>query len=609
MIVPPLLITLPGSSNLTDLLSQRMRTAPHAVVAEVRRGTGSWEPVSAAQLDAQVVAVAKGLVAMGIEPGDLVGIMARTRYEWTLLDFAIWVAGAVSVPLYETSSSEQVEWILSDSAVRLLVVETAAHAATVVAARDNASALRDVLVIDDGAIERLEGVGADVTDEEIARRRRIAGLDDVATIIYTSGTTGRPKGVVLTHGNFASLAANTVAAMPEVFTDGGRTLLFLPLAHVFARFIEVIAIAGGIVLGHTSDVKTLSEDFASFRPTFVLAVPRVFEKVCNSAEQKAAARGRRRVFQWATRVGVTWSRALDTARGPSPWLRAQHRIASVLVLSKLRAALGGQAKYAVSGGSPLGERLGHYFRAVGLVVLEGYGLTESTAPATVNRPAGVRIGTVGMPLPGCDIRIAEDGEIQLRGPHVFREYHNAPEATAEAFDGEWFRTGDLGSLDAEGYLTITGRQKEIIITAAGKNVAPAVLEDRVRAHALVSQCVVVGDNRPFIGAMIILDPEGVPGWLAMHGKADLTLEEARKDPDLIDALRAAIRRANAAVSTAESVRRFGVLPGDLTEENGYLTPKQSVRRGVFVKDFAAQIDDLYDKGAPDAHDVMTMPRP
>ncbi|WP_240477481.1 AMP-dependent synthetase/ligase [Jiangella muralis] len=586
-----------------------MRTAPHAVVAEVRRGTGSWEPVSAAQLDAQVVAVAKGLVAMGIEPGDLVGIMARTRYEWTLLDFAIWVAGAVSVPLYETSSSEQVEWILSDSAVRLLVVETAAHAATVVAARDNASALRDVLVIDDGAIERLEGVGADVTDEEIARRRRIAGLDDVATIIYTSGTTGRPKGVVLTHGNFASLAANTVAAMPEVFTDGGRTLLFLPLAHVFARFIEVIAIAGGIVLGHTSDVKTLSEDFASFRPTFVLAVPRVFEKVCNSAEQKAAARGRRRVFQWATRVGVTWSRALDTARGPSPWLRAQHRIASVLVFSKLRAALGGQAKYAVSGGSPLGERLGHYFRAVGLVVLEGYGLTESTAPATVNRPAGVRIGTVGMPLPGCDIRIAEDGEIQLRGPHVFREYHNAPEATAEAFDGEWFRTGDLGSLDAEGYLTITGRQKEIIITAAGKNVAPAVLEDRVRAHALVSQCVVVGDNRPFIGAMIILDPEGVPGWLAMHGKADLTLEEARKDPDLIDALRAAIRRANAAVSTAESVRRFGVLPGDLTEENGYLTPKQSVRRGVFVKDFAAQIDDLYDKGAPDAHDVMTMPRP
>jgi long-chain acyl-CoA synthetase len=588
----PRVVDLPSSSNLNDLLTRRVASHPDATLTE-RPGPDGWVPVSAAAFDAQVVAVAKGLVAKGVQPGDPVGIMSRTRYEWTLLDFAAWAAGAVPVPIYETSSAEQVEWIVTDSGVTLLVVEDAEHAATVAEVREAATALGEVLVIDDGAIEALTAAGADVPDEEIARRRQIANLDDLATIIYTSGTTGRPKGAQLTHGNFALLADNAVAAVPDVFTEGGRTLLFLPLAHVFARFIEVLAIASGTVLGHWDNLKTVTEGLSGFRPTYILAVPRVFEKVYNAAEQTAAAGGKLKIFHWAAATAIAWSRALDTPGGPSLGLRLQHKLAGVLVYGKLTAKLGGQAKHAVSGGGPLGERLGHFFRGIGLTVLEGYGLTESTAPACVNRPENTKIGTVGTQLPGCGVKIAEDGEILLRGQHIFRGYHNNPEATAEAFDGEWLRTGDLGTLDDDGFLTITGRKKEIIVTAGGKNVAPAVLEDRIRAHALVSQCVVVGDNRPFIGALITLDAEGLPGWLKMHGKPEMSPEEARTDPDVLAALDQAVTRANKAVSKAESIRKFAVLPGDLTVDNGYLTPKQSVRRHVFVKDFAAEIEQLY----------------
>ena len=581
--------------NLNDLLAERVASTPDKVVIEHKvEAGGPWIPLTARELDAEIVAVAKGLVAYGVEPGDHVAIMARTRYEWTLLDWATWAVGAVPVPVYETSSAEQVQWILSDSDVSVAFVETQDHAATVDEVRPDLPTLRAVHTIDDGAIDDLVAAGAGVSDDEIARRRGLARLSDVATIIYTSGTTGRPKGAELTHGNFYELTVNTVADLGVVVAGGdARTLLFLPLAHVFARFIEVLCVPAGAVLGHAPDTRTLMEDFASFRPTFILAVPRVFEKVYNSAEQKAAIGGKGAIFQRAAKTSIVYSRALATPRGPSPWLRLQHKVADVLVLRRLRAALGGQARWAISGGAPLGERLGHFYRGLGLHVLEGYGLTETTAPATVNRPDNIKIGTVGLPMPGTAVRIAEDGEVEVQGIPVFRGYRGNEVATRDAFDDGWFRTGDLGELDSDGYLTITGRKKEIIVTAAGKNVAPAVLEDRLRAHPLVSQVVVVGDQRPFIGALVTLDPEGVPGWLAAHGKPAMSLAEAAQDPDVLASLDKAVEKANQAVSRAESIRKIRILGTDLTIENGYLTPKFSVRRAVVLKDFAADVEALY----------------
>jgi long-chain acyl-CoA synthetase len=594
----PRIVEVDPSRNLNDLLASRVAADPSAPMVERRTGAdGAWAALSARDFDAEVVAVAKGLVARGVRPGDHVGIMSRTRYEWTLLDWASWAAGAVPVPLYETSSAEQVQWILSDADVRLLVVETEAHAATVAEVRDRAPSLADVLTIDSGAVATLVAEGADVEDAEITRRRGLADLADVATIIYTSGTTGRPKGAELTHENFYSLTVNAVEAVPEVFKQpGARTLLFMPLAHVFARFIGVLVVAGGTVLGHTPDTKTLLEDLGTFRPTYLLSVPRVFEKVYNSSEQKAAAGGKLRIFHWAVATGIAYSRALDDPKGPGIGLKVRHKVADALVFKKLRHALGGQTRYAVSGGAPLGERLGHFYRGIGVRILEGYGLTETTAPTSVNRPASTRIGSVGTQLPGCAVRIAEDGEILLKGHHVFRGYHNNEQATREALVDGWFRTGDLGSLDDDGYLRITGRKKEIIVTAGGKNVAPAVLEDRIRAHALVSQCVVVGDQRPFIGALVTLDPEGLPGWASMHGKGEMTVEEAAKDPDVLAALDAAVTRANQAVSRAESIRKFTVLTTDFTVENGYLTPSLKVKRSEVLKDFAGDIETIYADG-------------
>ncbi|MEG3615322.1 MULTISPECIES: AMP-dependent synthetase/ligase [Isoptericola] len=591
-ITTPQLVELPATSNLNDLLAERIAPDPSATVVE-RPGPSGWEAISGTDFDAQVVAVAKGLVARGVQPGEAVGIMSHTRYEWTLLDFAAWAAGAVPVPIYETSSRDQVEWIVTDSGTTLVVAEDAEMAGIVKQVQQTAPTLREVFSLEDGAIADLTAAGAEVEDAEIERRRGLANLDDVATIIYTSGTTGRPKGAELTHGNFALLTKNAVAAVPEVFASGGRTLLFLPLAHVFARFVEVLAVAGGTVLGHWGDTKTVTEGLAEFKPTYVLAVPRVFEKVYNSAEQKAAAGGKLKIFHWASATAIAWSRAQDTG-GPSFWLNVQHKVADRLVYSKLRGALGGEARHAVSGGGPLGERLGHFFRGIGLTIIEGYGLTETTAPTSVNRPGNNRIGSVGEQLPGCGVKIAEDGEILLRGVQVFRGYHGNPEATAESFDGDWFRTGDLGSLDDDGFLRITGRKKEIIVTAGGKNVAPAVLEDRIRAHALVSQCVVVGDNRPFIGALITLDPDGLPGWCKMHDKPELSVAQAKEDPDVLAALDHAVTRANEAVSRAESIRKFAILPEDLTVENSYLTPSMKVRRSVVLDDFAADVDALYE---------------
>ena len=574
----PLLVEVDPSDNLNDLLAARVRSTPDRPLVE-RHVDGQWQPMTAREYDTAIVAAARGLVARGVQPGDRVGIMSRTRYEWSLLDWAVWAVGAVPVPLYETSSAEQVAWILTDADVSLLVVETAAHAEVVAEVRAQAPSLRDVLVIVDGAVDELVAAGAQVEEAEIARRRGLAARDDIATIIYTSGTTGRPKGVELTHGNFSQLTTNAVEKLGVVTSaPGARTMLFMPLAHVFARFVHVLTIPAGAVLGHWPDTKTLVEGIGTFRPTFILSVPRVFEKVYNSAEAKAAAAGKGAIFQRAAKTSIVYSRALDTPRGPSPWLRLQHKVADVLVLSKLRKVLGGQVEWAISGGAPLGDRLGHFYRGVGLKVLEGYGLTETTAPATVNLPERTKIGTVGPALPGTSLRIAADGEIEIKGIQVFRGYHDNAEATAEVMDDGWFRTGDLGSIDDDGFLRITGRKKEIIVTAGGKNVAPSVLEDRLRGHPLVSQVVVVGDQRPYIGALITLDPEGVPGWLAAHGKPPMSLEEAAKDPDVLASLDKAVERTNKAVSRAESIRRYRILDRDLTIADGYLTPKLSVRR-------------------------------
>ena len=591
----PLLIEVDPSSNLNTLFAARVDADPDGPVVEHKtQEDGPWIPLSAREYDAEIVAAAKGLVALGVAPGDRVGIMSRTRYEWSLLDWAAWAVGAVPVPLYETSSAEQVAWILTDAGVSLLVVESAAHAATVAEVLPDTPDVRKVLVIDEGAVDELVAAGQDVRDDEIVRRRGLADLADVATVIYTSGTTGRPKGVELTHGNFYELTVNTVADLNVVVAEpGSRTLLFMPLAHVFARFIHVLAIPAGAVLGHTPDTRTLLDDLASFQPTFILAVPRVFEKVYNSAEQKAAAGGKGAIFQRAAKTSIVYSRALDTPRGPSPWLRLQHKVADVLVLSKLRKALGGRARWAISGGAPLGERLGHFYRGVGLVVLEGYGLTETTAPATVNRPDTTKIGSVGRPLPGTAVRIADDGEVEVKGIQVFRGYHANDAATAESLQDGWFRTGDLGAIDEDGNLSITGRKKEIIVTAGGKNVAPAVLEDRLRAHPLISQVVVVGDQKPFIGALVTLDPEGVPGWLAAHGKPALTLEQAATDADVLASIDLAVEKANKAVSRAESIRKYRILDTDLTIANGYLTPKLSVKRSIVLKDFSAEVEALY----------------
>jgi long-chain acyl-CoA synthetase len=589
--VPPL-VEVDASTNLTDLVVDNAVAQPHKVVFR-RKVADRWQDVTAREFLAEVTGLAKGMIAAGVEPGDRVGLMAKTRYEWTLTDFAIWFAGAVTVPIYETSSVEQVQWILSDSQAVACVVESDHHAGLAEQAREGSPSLKHVWQIDGGGLTEVSATGTQVPDATVEERRRAAGLADLATIIYTSGTTGRPKGCELTHGNFVVLAKNAVARLNEVVSaEGASTLLFLPLAHVFARFIQVLCVATPVTMGHAPDVKNLVEDLGGFQPTFILSVPRVFEKVYNGAEQKAEAGGKGKIFRKAADAAVAYSRALD-AGGPSLLLRLQHAVFNVLVYGKLRAALGGRAQYAVSGGAPLGERLGHFYRGIGLVVLEGYGLTESTAPATVNTPELIKIGTVGPPLPGTAVKIDDDGEVLLRGVHVFRGYWNNPEATTEAFDGGWFHTGDIGELDSDGYLRITGRKKELIVTASGKNVAPAVLEDRIRAHPLVSQCMVVGDQKPFISALITLDPEMAPTWLANNGKAGMSLEQAIEDPDVHAEIQRAVDDANEAVSRAESIRKFDLLAVDFTEESGHLTPSLKLKRNIVMKDFGDAVDRLY----------------
>jgi long-chain acyl-CoA synthetase len=578
--------------NLAQTVVRNAQEVPDKVVFATR-ATSGWRDVTASQFADDVARLAKGLVAAGIQVGDRVALMSRTRYEWTLVDYAIWTVGAVSVPIYETSSPDQVGWILEDSGAVAVVVETATHAGAVAAVRDRLPALRDVWQIESAALDELNRAGADVGDETLDARRGSTDRTSLATIIYTSGTTGRPKGCELTHGNFKDLAENASESLSSVVrADGAATLLFLPLAHVFARFIQVLCVEATARMGHSSDIRSLLDDFASFRPTFILAVPRVFEKIYNSSEQKAEGDGRGRIFATAAATAMEWSESLDQG-GPGVGLRLKHALFDRLVYGKLRAAMGGQVQYAVSGGAPLGTRLGHFYRGIGVIVLEGYGLTETTAPSTVNVPEKVKIGTVGTPLPGVGIRIADDGEILVKGVNVFVRYRNNEAASADALQDGWFHTGDVGELDADGYLKITGRKKEILVTAGGKNVAPAVLEDRLRAHPLVSQCIVVGDQKPFIAALITLDDEMLPTWAKNNGLPALTVDQARTNDAVLAELQKAVDDANTAVSKAESIRKFAVLPGDFTEENGYLTPSLKLKRNVVMKDFHDDVEALY----------------
>jgi long-chain acyl-CoA synthetase len=590
----PALVDVPAAASLADVVFSRADSQPHAVV--MRRLDGGWRDVTAGQFRDEVTALAKRLIAAGVTPGDRVALMSRTRYEWTLIDYAIWTAGAVTVPIYETSSAEQIEWILTDSGAGAAFAETPALAEAIrqagVVADDH------VWVIDgpDGLVAGWDG--ASVTDEQLEQHRAARNAADLATIIYTSGTTGRPKGCEITHGNLLSDVRNAVeGSLVEVFEiAGSSTLLFLPLAHSFARIIQVGCLESGAILGHWPDTRTVAKALPEFRPTFLLAVPRVFEKVYNTAVQQASAsKVKSRIFDAAAATAVAWSQAASSdGAAPGQALRVRHTLFDRLVYAKLRAAVGGKVAYAVSGGAPLGERLGHFFRGAGITILEGYGLTETSAAATVNRPSRNKIGTVGPPLPGVAIKIADDGEILLRGPNVFLGYWHNDAATAEVLDPEgWFGTGDVGGLDEEGFLQVTGRKKELIVTAGGKNVAPAVLEDRLRASPLISQCVVVGDGRPYIACLITLDEEGLEFWRKQHGlaaDADVT-----DNPELTVDIQAAVDEANKAVSRAESIRRFRVLPSDFTEENGYLTPSLKVRRNLVIKDFAADIEALYNR--------------
>jgi len=593
----PAIVPADPDANVADLLVKRVEATPDRALFSVPEGDG-WRDISAADFQTAVIALAKGFAAAGIQPGEKVGFLARTTYEWTLVDFALFYTGAVMVPIYETSSPSQIQWILEDSGAIALIVESPEHFARVDEVRGDLPLLREVWQLHLGAIDTLTAQGASVSDSEIERRRNLAVGSDIATLIYTSGSTGRPKGCVLTHGNFVELSRNSAKALDEVVqTPGASTLLFITTAHVFARFISILDVHAGVRTGHQPDTRQLLPALGSFKPTFLLAVPRVFEKVYNSAEQKAEAGGKGKIFRAAAEVAVEHSKLLEEGK-PIPFgMKLKFALFNKLVYSKLREAMGGNVVYAVSGSAPLGSRLGHFFHSLGVVILEGYGLTETTAPATVNLADKSKIGTVGPALPGVGVRLADDGEIEVRGINVFKEYWNNPEATADAFsEGGWFHTGDIGSFDSEGFLTITGRKKEIIVTAGGKNVAPAALEDPIRANPIIGQVVVVGDQRPFISALVTLDPEMLPTWLANNGlEGTMSLADASKSAAVRAEVQRAVDAANGRVSRAESIRKFTILDSEWTEASGHLTPKLSIKRNIIMNDFADEIAAIYDE--------------
>jgi long-chain acyl-CoA synthetase len=579
--------------NLTTGLWEDLRTDPDRPAVAVRDGDRFVE-WTLERFGEEVRAAARGLIALGLEPGQRVAIYAATRIEWTILDYAIWAAGGVTVPIYDTSSADQIEWIVSNSDAVAIFVGSEEHGREyrkVAAELD--SVRHDAFVLDEGGLEDLKRAGEDVPDDEVTRRSEAVTGEDLATIVYTSGTTGKPKGCVLTHHNFVWTVAQTQQVLGDILKPGRSTLLFLPLAHIFSRVIQVVCLRTGVVLGFSTGLENLRDELQIYQPSFLLAVPRVFEKVFNGAQKKAHEDGKGAIFDRAADVAADISRQ-RAAGSVGLFTKLQHAVFDKLVYGKLRDAMGGNVEYAVSGGAALGERIGHFFDGIGVTVLEGYGLTETTAPIAVNRPDAYRIGSVGQPLPGVTVRIADDGEILARGGNVFQGYHENREATEEVLDADgWFRTEDLGELDDDGFLRITGRKKELIVTASGKNVAPAELEDRLRSHPLVSQSVLVGDGKPFIGALIALDPDELPGWAEGHGKPSSDIEDLVDDQELRDELQRAVDEANEAVSRAEQVREFRIVPQDLSVEDGELTPTLKVKRGVVEERYQDLIEDIY----------------
>ncbi len=588
--IPPV-----SSGNVTDQIEDLFARNPQFPSVSIQTDD-EWSTITAAQFREQVRNVAKGLIAEGLNAGDRIAILSRTRYEWTVADYAIWYAGCVTVPIYETSSPEQVEWIVSDSHVVATFFEAqrTTHAFQPIAAK--VPHMTRSYIFSDDVLAELARKGANVSDSELESRRTFAGPSDPATLIYTSGTTGQPKGCIITHGNLISEVDTLVKAVPEVFdVPEASTLIFLPLAHVFGRLIQVAMLRGEVTIGHCPNPTALLKDLGSFKPTFLLAVPRVFEKVFNGSAAKAheASPVKGKIFDRAAATAIAYSEALDHGH-VSKGLTIKHGLFDKLVYSKLRHAMGGRVTHAISGGAALGSRLGHFYRGIGLIILEGYGLTETTAGSTLNLPSALKIGSVGRPLPGTGARIESDGEILLKGPHVFAGYWNNDAATAEAMTSDgWFRTGDIGELDGDGYLRITGRKKELIVTAGGKNVAPAVLEDRLRANPIISQCVVVGDNKPYIGALITLDQDALPQILAANNIESAPMSDLIQNADVRALVQKAVNAANEAVSNSEAIKKFVILPEDLTIDNGYLTPKMSIRRHLIVQDFAGDIEGLY----------------
>jgi long-chain acyl-CoA synthetase len=593
----PASFTVGDLDNVASSVFAHERDDPdHAIIQRLIDGT--WSDVTCAQVAAQVRSTALGLIAEGVGAGDRVAVLSATRYEWAIIDFAILAVGAVTVPIYETSSAEQVRFALSDSGAVAAFAETDAHADTIEQLRGDLPELRKVLRIDgssQSALDELAETGKSTSPADLDDRLSAIKSSDVATLVYTSGTTGRPKGCQLTHSNLLHEMRGAKSCFPALLDKGEKLLVFLPLAHVLARAITIAAFANKVTLGFTSDVKNLVPTLAVFKPTLVVSVPRVFEKVYNTAEQNARNDGKGRIFEIAANTAIEWSQAQE-AGGAGLVLKAKHAVFDRLVYGKLRAALGGNCRAAISGGAPLGARLGHFYRGVGLTIYEGYGLTETSAAITVNRIDDLKVGSVGKLLPGNSMRINDDGELLVRGGVVFNGYwHNEDETKAVLSDG-WFHTGDLGAIDGDGFLTIVGRKKEIIVTAGGKNVAPALLEDRLRAHPLVSQAMVVGDAQPFIAALITIDPEAFPAWKSRSGKdASASVGDLADDPDLNSEIDLAVKEANQAVSHAESIRKFRILPVDFTEDTGELTPTLKVKRKVVAEKFASDIEALYTK--------------
>jgi long-chain acyl-CoA synthetase len=590
----PLLIEPVPANNSSDILLDRMNVNPeHALFSRVNPD-GSWRNVTSREFHSDVVSLAKGMMASGIKPGQAVAIMSRTRYEWSVIDFAIWFAGAVSVPIYESSSASQIEWILSDSDAVALFIENDDHMERYLEGKVNTPKVTKVWRIDTKDYSALNQKGESISDEDLEKARSNAELTDLATIVYTSGTTGNPKGCELTHKNFVDHCRNAAAEIPEIANVNQSSLIFLPLAHILARYVSILCVQSGIRVGHLGDSKLVAQVLPVFKPSFILAVPRVFEKIYNGAELKAESAGKGKIFRQASEAAIEYSKALDSDSGPGLALKIKHGLFDKLVYSKIRAAMGGEVKYAISGGAPLGARLGHFYRGIGLTLLEGYGLTETTAAAVIGRPKWLKIGKVGRALPGTGIKIAEDGEIWLRGINVMRGYWRNEAATREAFSEDWFKTGDIGELDEDGFLSITGRKKEILVTAGGKNVAPAPIEDLLRAHPLIGQVVAVGDTKPFIGALISLDPEMVPVWTQNNGVTErLTLSEASKHEAIRAELQKAVEQVNEKFSHAEQIKAFEILEVDLTEASGHLTPSLKIKRAKVMADFEIQLNRIY----------------